>query len=114
MHTLTALVASLPSDTIGPATETVKAGVLLVAPLLVGIPLLSAAVLLLLGRRTDRWGHWLGVLASSAAFVVGAIVFVKMLAAARGVARARREPGHTGSTRARSTWTPGCGSTRCR
>ena len=79
MHTLTALVAGLPSDTIGPATETVKAGALLVAPLLVGIPLLSAAVLLLLGRRSDRWGHWLGVLASSTAFVIGAVVFVKML-----------------------------------
>ena len=29
--------------------------------LLVAIPLASAAVLLLLGRRADRWGHWLGV-----------------------------------------------------
>ena len=29
--------------------------------LLIAIPLASAAVLLLLGRRADRWGHWLGV-----------------------------------------------------
>ena len=29
--------------------------------LLVAIPLASAAILLLLGRRADRWGHWLGV-----------------------------------------------------
>ncbi|WP_034620463.1 NADH-quinone oxidoreductase subunit L [Cellulomonas sp. URHE0023] len=84
MHTLTALVASLPSDTIGPATETVETGTLLVAPLLVGIPLLSAALLLVLGRRTDRWGHWLGVLASSAAFVIGAVVFVNMLGRSEG------------------------------
>ena len=56
-----------------------RAGVLLVAPLLVGLPLLSAAVLLLSGRRSDRWGHWLGVLASAASFVVAAIVFVTML-----------------------------------
>ena len=52
MHTLTTLVASLPTaerDTIAPASETVRAGVLLVAPLLVGLPLLSAAVLLLAG-----------------------------------------------------------------
>ena len=56
-----------------------RAGVLLVAPLLVGLPLLSAAVLLLAGRRSDRWGHWLGVLASAASFVVAAIVFVTML-----------------------------------
>ena len=29
--------------------------------LLIALPLLGAAVLLLGGRRTDRWGHWLGV-----------------------------------------------------
>ena len=38
--------------------------------MLVGIPLLSAAVLLLLGRRADRWGHWLGVLVRRNAIVV--------------------------------------------
>ncbi len=46
---------------------------------LVAIPLLSAAVLLLAGRRSDRWGHWLGVLAPAAAFVIGALLFVRML-----------------------------------
>jgi NADH-quinone oxidoreductase subunit L len=49
------------------------------APLLVAIPLASAAILLLLGRVSDRWGHWLGVLASTAAFVVGAILLVELL-----------------------------------
>lgn len=49
------------------------------APLLVAVPLVSAAVLLLLGRRSDRWGHWLGVLASAAAFVVGALLLVELL-----------------------------------
>ena len=39
--------------------------------LLVAIPLVSAAVLLLLGKRADRWGHWLGVAAVGAAFVLG-------------------------------------------
>ncbi len=46
---------------------------------LVGLPLLSAAVLLLAGRRSDRWGHWLGVLAPAAAFVIAAVLFVRML-----------------------------------
>lgn len=50
-----------------------------IAPLLVAVPLASAAVLLLLGRRSDRWGHWLGVLASTAAFVVGALLLVDLL-----------------------------------
>lgn len=49
------------------------------APLLVAVPLASAAVLLLLGRRSDRWGHWLGVLASAAAFVVGALLLVELV-----------------------------------
>lgn len=49
------------------------------APLLVAVPLASAAVLLLLGRRSDRWGHWLGVLASASAFVVGALLLVELL-----------------------------------
>ncbi|MDC7122249.1 NADH-quinone oxidoreductase subunit L [Cellulomonas fimi] len=83
MHTLTTLAATLPAhlraDTIAPATETVQAGVFLVGPLLIGLPLLSAAVLLLLGRRADRWGHWLGVLASAGAFVAGAAAFLALL-----------------------------------
>ena len=47
--------------------------------LLVALPLAGAALLLLGGRRTDRWGHWLGVLASLGAFVVGALLLVATL-----------------------------------
>ena len=36
---------------------------------IVAIPLLSAGLLLVLGRRTDAWGHWLGVL-----LIMGAII----------------------------------------
>ncbi|GAB7040900.1 NADH-quinone oxidoreductase subunit L [Catenuloplanes niger JCM 9533] len=46
--------------------------------LLVAIPLASAAVLLLLGRRADRWGHWLGVLAPAASFVLGLVLFAQL------------------------------------
>ncbi|WP_230685056.1 NADH-quinone oxidoreductase subunit L [Cellulomonas sp. JZ18] len=46
---------------------------------LVLVPLLSAAVLLLLGRRADRWGHWLGVLASATSFVVALVLFLGLL-----------------------------------
>ena len=46
--------------------------------LLVALPLVSAAVLLLLGRRADGWGHWLGVLASGSAFVVGVVLAIAM------------------------------------
>lgn len=39
--------------------------------LLVAIPLASAAVLLLLGRKADRWGHILGCASIGASFVLG-------------------------------------------
>jgi NADH-quinone oxidoreductase subunit L len=72
-------------------------GVESLAWLLVVIPLLSAGVLLLAGRYADRWGHWLGLGASAASFVVGAAVFLSVL-------------GHGAEERARSvagfTWVP--------
>jgi NADH-quinone oxidoreductase subunit L len=43
--------------------------------LLVALPALSAAVLLLLGKRADRWGHWLGALVPVALFVYGVLLF---------------------------------------
>ncbi|GAB2451608.1 NADH-quinone oxidoreductase subunit L [Xylanimonas ulmi] len=50
------------------------------APWLVGFPLLGAAILLLGGRRTDRWGHWLGVLTSTASFAAGLALLLDVLA----------------------------------
>ena len=47
--------------------------------LLIALPLASAAVLLVGGRRTDRWGHLLGVATPLASFVLGAVIFVQML-----------------------------------
>ena len=61
------------------ATATEATGVFALTWLLVGLPLLGAAVLLLGGRRTDRWGHWLGVLMSGGSFVVAALIFFGML-----------------------------------
>ena len=46
--------------------------------LLVAIPLASAAVLLLLGKRADKWGHLLGVAAVAASFVLGLIFFFSL------------------------------------
>lgn len=47
--------------------------------LLVVLPLAGAAILLFGGRRTDAWGHWLGVLAALGAFGVGAALLSDML-----------------------------------
>jgi NADH-quinone oxidoreductase subunit L len=46
--------------------------------LLVAIPLASAAVLLLLGRRADRWGHLLGCASVGATFVLGLMYFLRL------------------------------------
>ncbi len=53
-------------------------GVLTSIWLLVAIPLASAAVLLLLGRRADRWGHWLGVTSVGVTFVLGLVYFFSL------------------------------------
>ena len=47
---------------------------------LIAIPLFSSAVLLLSGRKANKWGHLLGTLASVSSFSVGAYLFTQMLA----------------------------------
>ncbi|MFI0983860.1 NADH-quinone oxidoreductase subunit L [Streptomyces exfoliatus] len=47
--------------------------------LLVGAPLLGAAVLLCGGRRLDKTGHWIGTLLAAVSFAIGLALFVDML-----------------------------------
>jgi NADH-quinone oxidoreductase subunit L len=47
--------------------------------LLVAAPLLGAAVLLVGGRRLDRWGHWLATGLAASSFVLATVLFVDML-----------------------------------
>ena len=54
-------------------------GVFTLTWLLIGLPLLGAAVLLLGGRRTDRIGHLVGAGMSWASFVVAAVLFFALL-----------------------------------
>ena len=51
----------------------------LAAILIVAVPLLSAGVLLLLGRRSDGWGHWLGVVASATSAVMAFVILFGLL-----------------------------------
>ncbi|WP_087507822.1 NADH-quinone oxidoreductase subunit L [Cellulomonas iranensis] len=78
MHTLISLTAPAVVPAVEPVVAADWPGAD-AAVLLVALPLLSAAVLLLLGRRSDRWGHWLGVLASAGSFVVGLVLLLGML-----------------------------------
>jgi NADH-quinone oxidoreductase subunit L len=72
-------------------------GVVGAAWLLVALPLLGAAVLLLVGRRGDRWGHWFGALVPGATFVVAAAIWVAML---------RLDPAERVQSLALGTWIP--------
>jgi len=46
---------------------------------LIALPLFSAALLMLLGRKADRWGHVFATLISASTFVVGAMEFFAMI-----------------------------------
>src|SRR6266567_7573452 len=54
-------------------------GTLKLSWLLLAFPLFGAAVLLLGGRRTDRWGHLLGAAMPVASFVFAVITFFALL-----------------------------------
>src|SRR6516162_10890084 len=69
-HALAATLTTVPA-----------AGTLKLSWLLLAFPLFGAAVLLLGGHRTDRWGHLLGVAMPVAAFVYGVIAFFSLLGA---------------------------------
>src|SRR5437763_3963727 len=58
-------------------------GALKLSWLLLAFPLFGAVVLLLGGRRTNRWGHLLGVAMPVAAFVYGVIAFFSLLGASQ-------------------------------
>ena len=66
---VTAVVTPLTEAT-GPASW---------AWLLIAVPAASAAFLLLAGRRSNAWGHWLGLAASFAAACLGVGILVQVL-----------------------------------
>ncbi|MEP7739001.1 NADH-quinone oxidoreductase subunit L [Nocardioides sp. 31GB23] len=52
--------------------------------LVIALPLAGATILLLGGRRTDAWGHWLGTLTAVGSFVLSLVLFVSMLGREEG------------------------------
>ncbi len=74
--------ASPPGGTVDLATvvhPVAAGGVFSLLWLIVAIPAASAAILLVGGRRTDRWGHLLGVAAPIASFGIGLWAFLALL-----------------------------------
>jgi NADH-quinone oxidoreductase subunit L len=66
----------LPLEVVTPVPAT---GFFTLAWLLIAIPAASSAVLLLVGRRADRWAPYLGAAAPLASFVIGLTYFIQLL-----------------------------------
>src|SRR5215469_10276421 len=80
MTTLTAVADGSAAHALAATLTTVPAtGALKLSWLLLAFPLFGAVVLLVGGRRTDRWGHLLGCAMPLASFVYGVIAFFTLL-----------------------------------
>lgn len=75
---ISSLAGSVSAAPLPPVEE--ATGAASVAWLLVAFPALGALVLFVGGRRTDRWGHLLGVGTVVASFVVAVTIFIDALA----------------------------------
>jgi NADH-quinone oxidoreductase subunit L len=66
----------MPPSTYAPVAAT---GVFTLTAWVVAVPMIGAAILLLGGKRTNRWGHLLGCLAALGSFALGAVLFFSLL-----------------------------------
>lgn len=70
----------VPLNTGAPVIDPSSAdGVFALLWLVIALPALGAAVLLLGGRRTDRWGHWLGVGTVAVSFLLSLVLFFALV-----------------------------------
>ncbi|MDO4258023.1 MAG: NADH-quinone oxidoreductase subunit L [Actinomycetaceae bacterium] len=76
----TALLGAADHEVAHAAGITAATGIAQYGWLMVAIPLLSAIFLLIGGRSTDKWGHWLATCASWASFGVGVAILLQLLA----------------------------------
>lgn len=74
-----ALLPAVGSE--GPAGILPATGPAALVSLMVIVPLAVAAFLLLAGKWSDRWGHWVAVAGSWFSFVLGLIIVIQMLGA---------------------------------
>ncbi len=76
-----ALVAPLlpMSESVPVVDPSASDGVLSLVWLVIALPALGAAVLLLGGRRTDRWGHLLGTALPIGSFALSVLLFLEVL-----------------------------------
>ena len=78
------MTGSLAVAALAPAAEQATAaaeagGAFTLMWLVIAAPLAGAAFLLLAGKRTNAWGHWIGVLMPLVSLVVAAAMFMGLL-----------------------------------
>ena len=77
------VLGGVPGLSSEPAVHTVEpaaaTGVFSLLWLVIAIPAISAAILLIFGRATNRWGHLLGCASVLTSFVLGLLMFLEML-----------------------------------
>ncbi len=79
---MTSIIAA--SEWTPPVAVHAASGAAAHAWLLFVVPAVAAAILLLLGRRADRWGHWLAVGAAWFSFAYAVVIVLQMLGAGAG------------------------------
>ncbi|MCF2705986.1 NADH-quinone oxidoreductase subunit L [Arcanobacterium haemolyticum] len=73
------ILGTLPTVLAAGAETVAATGAASLIWLCVAVPLLSAGILLVGGKKTDAWGHWLAICASCVSFVVALAALVQML-----------------------------------
>ena len=73
-----------PIPVVDPVSAADAGGVFPLLWLVIGLPLLGAAVLLLGGRRTDRWGHLLGTATAVGSFVLSTLMLIGLMGREEG------------------------------
>lgn len=83
MNTIQSALALLPAASegawVGPTDYVPATGAAAYVSLLVIVPLAAALFLLIAGRRSDKWGHWVGLVASWFTFFLGLAILIQML-----------------------------------
>jgi len=74
-----AFTASEHASTVPVVDPGTASGILSLTWLVIALPLAGAAILLLGGRRTDRWGHLLGTALPLGSFGLSVLMFVELL-----------------------------------
>src|SRR5687767_11471352 len=74
-----ALTATEHASTVPVVDPGTASGIFSLTWLVIALPLAGAAILLLGGRRTDRWGHLLGAALPIGSLVLSVLMFVELL-----------------------------------